>query len=177
MARVNHIRGLFARLSQRDMRGPAFRTLCAFSKVAIFELDLHYWESDRSNPIEIPQRWLAELLGCSAKTAARVITELDDHGFLEIERHGKMKGPVRARAAVYRLTWQADNEGQKATFNNRDWQLPFAKSNAGNTSASTGYNSRVNAGRGYAERTHFRDVGNVSDELVERLKPQINRGS
>lgn len=119
MARENYTKGLFAKFSQRDMHSKAYRNLCARAKVAIFELDLHYWESGRSNPIEITQRWLAELICCNPKTAGKVITSLDDHGFLEIERMGKLKGPLRARAAVYRLTWHPDNEGQLATYNYR----------------------------------------------------------
>ncbi len=131
MARDNYTKGLFAKFSQRDMRSQAYKNLSALAKVAIFELELHYWESGRSNPIEITQRWLAELICCNPKTAGKVITSLEGYKFLEVERIGKMKGPLRARAAIYRLTWHPDNEGQPPTHDYRQWTPPIPPSTRG----------------------------------------------
>lgn len=156
------------------MHCAAYKALPTIAKLAIFHLDLHYWESGRANPIEISQRWLAEVLDCDPKTAAKVLTSLDDYGFLELEQRGKMKGPTNARAAVYRITWHPDNEGQPATFNYRKWQPPIPERNAGNTTAFTRDYLVSSAGRSGSQRGNFRGVGDSLPKILDRLKAQRN---
>jgi hypothetical protein len=177
VSRRNHIDGLFARFSQKDMHGLAYKSLPPLARLAIFELDLFYWESGRRNPIEISQRWFAELLTCDPKTAGRTITALDDHGFIERERCGGLKGPVHARAAVYRLNWHPDNEGQPATFDFRRWQPPIVKNNAGNSPASTRDRLAFNGGKQTSQRGTMRCAGESAREMLERQKAQQNSES
>lgn len=125
MARSNAFKGLYASLSQRDMRCAAFKDLSLSAQAAVLWLDLNFWESAQANPIELTVRWFGEVLNCNPKTAARILDTLTEHGFLAVERVGTHKGPVRARSAVYRLTWQRDNEGGSPTRDFRYWQPPL----------------------------------------------------
>ena len=172
MARRNHTDGLFAKLSQRMLRCTAYRGLSPFGKNAVIELEMNYWESNRANPIELPERWLAEVLGCNPKTARRVITELDDWGFIAMERRGKLKGPLKSRAAVYRLTWQPDNEGSPATNDYRGYQEIKSKSDARKNGALTRQNGNIRAPKSNAARSNFRSVGESLPELLEKLRSQ-----
>lgn len=170
MGRDNHINGLFARLSQRDMRCPAYLALATTSRLAIFELDLAYWESIRANPITLTQRWLAERMGIDPKTAARIIDDLEAHRFLELIRFGKITGPLGDRGAQYRLTWHPTNDGHKATFDNRGWLPGIPAKNAAKIGASARDIRRVEAGGKGLERTGFRRVVEPSLELVAKLQ-------
>lgn len=75
-----------------------------------------YWETDRQNPRQISLQSIASQVGCSQTTASSCLTELEDYGFVAREKFGSLKGPVNERATVFRLTWQPDNEGRKATM-------------------------------------------------------------
>lgn len=119
MGRSNHYQGLYAAIEQICMRGPAFQRLSVFAKLARLEFDMAYQEGGRQNPVQVSIRYVAELLGVSLPTAAKVLRELDDNGFLVVEQLGKMRGRLDGRTTVYRLTWKPTNDGVAATFDNR----------------------------------------------------------
>ena len=176
MARGNHIPGLFARMAQRDMRSESYKALGPWARCAILELDLYYWETGRQNPLVLTQRWLAAQLSIDPKTAAKILEELEAHGFLELLRFGKMTGPTGERGALYRMTWQPTNDGMPASFENRGWMAKIPSTNVGKSTASTGEIVPFDAGRKGSERTTFRDVGPTAKEALAKVKAQRNQG-
>jgi hypothetical protein len=170
MGRDNHVDGLFVKLAQRDIRSAAYKALGAWSRNAVVELDMTYWETLRENPIVLTQRWLADRLGIDPKTAAHVIDDLETHKFLELERIGKLTGPLGDRGALYRLTWLPTSDGAKATFDNRWWQPSIPASNAARLGASARDIRRAERGKKGLERTNFRPVLEPSNELLVKLQ-------
>ena len=105
MARKNHINGLFARVSEANFRRH-FRSMSPLSLHAYLAIELAYWRTNGSNPMEISKVWLAEATGCSQWTAPKLIAELREAGFLQVVRQGKLRGgPRSSRGSWYRLAW------------------------------------------------------------------------
>ena len=90
------------------------------AQISLMWLDLIHWESGKRNPLEISQRNLSEWAGYGLSTAQKVLTELDDLGFICRERAGSLRGPHTGRTAVYRLTWRHSNEGLPPTKDYRN---------------------------------------------------------
>ena len=133
---------------------------------------MHYWESNRQNPIELPERWLADALGCNPKTARRVIGELDDYGFIRLERKGKLKGALKGRAAIYRLTWQPDNEGTKPSQDYLQFPMLPANRDAHEKGASTRRLGFSGAPKHGARHAKFRCVGEALPDSLLALNTQ-----
>ncbi|TPL86801.1 hypothetical protein FJ950_10390 [Mesorhizobium sp. B2-3-14] len=105
MARKNHINGLFARVSEADFR-KHFKSMSPLALHAYLALELAYWKTDGTNPMEISKVWLAEATGCGQRTAPKLIAELREAGFLQVVRQGKLSGgPRSSRGSWYRLGW------------------------------------------------------------------------
>jgi len=92
MARTNKHIDLYVSFYVKDMESEAFQNLSKICQWAIFMLDKLSWQSDRRNPIPLSQKFLADFLGCDPKTAQKILTELDDNGFLVLESRGKLRG-------------------------------------------------------------------------------------
>jgi hypothetical protein len=174
MSRANHITGLFARLSQRDMRCPAYKALSPWARCAIIELDLHYWETGRLNPVTLTQRWLAGYLGVDPKTAARVLDELEGHWFLEPTRLGRTTGPHNMRGAEYRMVWLPTSDGAQATFDHRGWQ-PALPPYTGVSGPPTHHNAAAGDPESGHEGAKLRVVGSSAQELLARMKGKQER--
>lgn len=97
----------------------AYKELSPRSRLAIFELDKLYWTAEQRNPMMLPELWLSQYLGCCKTTAAKVLCELMDYGWLVREERGKLRGPVPGRSSVYRLTWRHCNVMSVRTFDYR----------------------------------------------------------
>lgn len=169
--------GLHAQWSQRHIRSPAFAELSFGAQATLLHLDLIYWESQRQNPIEVGQRWLAEEMKCDPKTAAKIINELDDGGFIARERVGSMRGPRKQRASVYRLTWHPTNDGERATLDFLVKCAPIPKRDAGKIGASTKQIMPLNAPQKGSECGTFSLVGPSAKEMIETLKAQRDSGA
>ncbi|RWN44692.1 MAG: hypothetical protein EOS03_23895 [Mesorhizobium sp.] len=105
MARKNHINGLFARVSEANFRRH-FRLMSPLSLHAYLAIELAYWRTNGTNPMEISKVWLAEATGCGQRTAPKLIAELREAGFLQVVRQGKLAGgPRSSRGSWYRLAW------------------------------------------------------------------------
>ena len=176
MARDNHISGLFLKLAQKDYRSAAFRALKPWAKLAMFELDMSYWEGPRENPIVITRLWLAERLGVDPKTAAAAIDDLAAHWFLDRESAGRMTGPLGERGARYRMAWLPTSDGHPAQFDHRNWAPPIAVRNAVKLGASTREKKDISEVENGLRHTKFRSVQNVSAELVAQLQTPAGRG-
>lgn len=153
MGRLNHMDGLFTKLSQKDIRSAAFKAIGARSQAAITHLTMSYWEGARANPQVITQRWLADRIHANPKTAGKVIDDLETHWFLELERKGKLTGPLGERGALYRLTWLPTSDGHPPGHDSRRWlpqvKLPsVAKTNASTRRLLPSNAARIGARRG-----------------------------
>jgi len=120
--------------------------------------------------------WVAKQLGVDPKTAAKVLVELDDHGFLRLDRFGKITGPTAERGTRYRLTWHPTNDGSPATFENRAWLPKIPPSNAVKKGSSTRELRALERGRKGIERTTFRGVDESARHMLERLQSQRDKG-
>jgi hypothetical protein len=158
MGRANHIDGLFIKLAQRDIRGHAYRALTPRAQAAINDLCLFYWEGSRENPIVLTQRWLAHRLSINPKTAGKVIDDLESHWFLNLERFGKLTGPLGERGALYRLTWLPTSDGHPAGHDSRGWLPEIPARDAVRIGPSTRRRKVVNAGQDASGRGHNRSV-------------------
>lgn len=67
------------------------------------------------NRFEVSDRTAAALANCSRGTAAKALAELEDRGWIEVIRVGKMRGPKARRASVYALTYYPRLVGERAS--------------------------------------------------------------
>lgn len=82
---------------------PAWYELSSHAKVLLVEYSASY-HPDKPNLFNASDRYVAARLGCSRATAAKVIAELVEKGWLRIERPGGFRGHPNARGRVVSLT-------------------------------------------------------------------------
>ena len=81
----------------------AYRDLSMTARAALVEIQGLY-RGDNNGRLLVPARWLAERLGTHYTTAATVIRELDDHGFISPTKITRFKRNIR-EASEWRLTF------------------------------------------------------------------------
>ncbi len=104
-----------ARIYRRWMDLPAWYTLRNASKALLAELLTRYRPME-PNRFELSQRTVARVAGCARNTAALVLEELEDRGWIASVRVGTgTRGPRASRSPVYMLTAYPSPEGDLAT--------------------------------------------------------------
>ena len=66
------------------------------------------YRGDNNGRIVVPVRWLGERLGTGKSTAARVLSELDDGGFVRCVKFGRFSTKDQL-ASEYRITFHRCN--------------------------------------------------------------------
>lgn len=110
-----------ARIYAEWMHLPAWKALKAES-VALLVHTMATYRPNDGNCFEISDRRAAELARCSRPTAARALANLVDHGWLEIERIGKITGTLNSRKSRYSLTCQPRYMGEAAKMTFLHWR-------------------------------------------------------
>lgn len=134
MARVRKYEVPFVAIECRDIDSLAFKSMSKIAQLAYIYIDKYYWQSGRRNPLQISQSRLANLMQIDEKTAQKVLTDLDDYGFIMRVSAGRIYGPTTGRTSCYKLNWHYDDEGNPPSC---DWRKQskqlkqLAKSNGG----------------------------------------------
>jgi hypothetical protein len=92
----------FVQLPKWMLNSEAWRGLSLAARAAYVEMERPY-NGTNNGFIGMSVRYLAERLRCSKDTAARVLVELEDVGFIEATKIGKFSLKNR-KASEYRLT-------------------------------------------------------------------------
>lgn len=82
---------------------PAWRFLSVHGRALIVELLTRY-RPNAENRFELPDRTVSRILNCSRPTAAKTLADLEELGWLAVERVGKMTGAREKRSSAYSLT-------------------------------------------------------------------------
>lgn len=113
-----------ARIYAEWLHLPAWRALSCFGKTLLVEMMAAYRPTGE-NRIELSDRRIASILNCSRQTAARAIAQLEECGWLEVERVGKMTGPRSKRSSAYSLSIFARITGEAPTKAFLRWRKPI----------------------------------------------------
>lgn len=89
------------------MDTPAWRALSANAKVIYFEVKRRY-NGKNNGLISFSSREAGEALNASHQTGSRALTDLQEHGFLEVTEDSTFKRKVKL-AREYRLTEKRDD--------------------------------------------------------------------
>ncbi|MBV1701715.1 MAG: helix-turn-helix domain-containing protein [Hyphomicrobiales bacterium] len=110
------------------MQLPAWREMSCFSRALLVELVTKY-RPTTENLFALSDRQVADMLNCSRPTAAKTLTELEDRGWIEVERVGKMTGERAKRSSAYSLTTHARIIGESPLKTFERWRpyKPTAK--------------------------------------------------
>jgi hypothetical protein len=100
---------------------PAWRDMGAAPRALLIELLTKYRPTE-PNFVELSDRKAASILGCSRPTAAKAVAKLVECGWLEVERHGGMKGRFSKRSSGYSLTMQPLFPGDAPTRAFMKWR-------------------------------------------------------
>lgn len=92
-----------ARIYFRWMQLPAWRTLTPHARSLLVEI-LTWYRPSQPNRFDLSQRRVMDLLNCSNATAAKALHDLEDRGWIEVERVGGLKGKRATRTTVYSLS-------------------------------------------------------------------------
>lgn len=99
---------------------PAWRTLSGNARALFVEILMDY-HPDRPNAFALSNGTIAELMGCTEKTAAKLINELVLRGWLFIERRGAVTGMRATRARVVSIA-KYETESRDACEPFRHWR-------------------------------------------------------
>lgn len=93
---------------------PAWRKISCPSRALLVELVTRY-RPTMENLFALSDRHVAEMLNCSRPTAAKTLAELEECGWIEVERVGGITGERAKRASAYSLTTHARIIGESPT--------------------------------------------------------------
>ena len=82
---------------------PAWKMMNCFARSLIVELHTAYRPTEE-NLIVLSDRRAASLINCSRPTAVKAVAKLEECGWLEVERVGRMTGAKEKRSNAYSLT-------------------------------------------------------------------------
>ena len=107
---------------------PAWRQMSCPSRALLVELVTKY-RPTAENLFVLSDRHVAGMLNCSRPTAARTLAELEECGWIEVERVGGMTGERSKRSSAYSLTTHARIIGESPTKSFEKWRphIPTAK--------------------------------------------------
>jgi len=102
---------------------PAWRQLTCPERALLVELITRY-RPTMENLFSLSDRQIAAMLNCSRSTAAKAIARLEECGWVEVERIGKMRGTRDKRASAYSLTTAPRVIGEPEKFTFIKWRPP-----------------------------------------------------
>lgn len=109
-----------ARIQCAWMLLPAWKELSGWGVKLLIEL-MGAYRPDRVNAFEVPERLVAEVLGCSRAAARRAIDELIEIGWTSELRRGGLRGAKGSRCRVISLTTRATETAETATEDFKSW--------------------------------------------------------
>jgi hypothetical protein len=114
MAKSTYWDSPHARIYASWMLLPSWRKLSCFARSLIVELITTHRPTSE-NLITLSDRQAATLLNCSRPTATKAIAMLEQFGWIEVERVGKIKGRRDKRTNAYSLTLYPKIAGDPAS--------------------------------------------------------------
>jgi len=110
----------YAQIFLHWMYLPAWQELSSHAVKLLAEL-LAAYRPYTPNAFELSDRHVAERLNCSRQTAAKVIAELIELGWLKLERKGSLTGARAGRSRVVSLTCRPTETNATPTNDFRHW--------------------------------------------------------
>lgn len=101
---------------------PAWRALRPEAKALLLDILVRYRPGQ--NLLAISDRMAAEWVGCSRPTVAKAFADLEDCGWIKVERVGRTNGPKARRASAYSLTQYPDDWGTPPSKDYERWIAP-----------------------------------------------------
>lgn len=101
---------------------PAWRVLRPEAKALLLEMLVRYRPGQ--NFLTISDRMAAEWVGCARPTIANAFVDLEERGWIKVQRVGRTDGPKARRASAYSLTQYPDDWGNPATKDFERWLAP-----------------------------------------------------
>lgn len=117
----------FVKLDAEWLRLPAWRCLSPYARALLPEIMARYRPG--YNLMQISTRDAADMANCSRTRAGTALEELEECGWICIERVGRTDGPKERRASAYRLTMYKSEWNEPPSMDFMRWEAPRERFN------------------------------------------------